>query len=150
MRIWIAASHDAAHLNGGWAFVRAGAEIYGAAGGDRRTTRVRTALSGFAASLKDVPPGAPLSVVAPRPDAMILHQLLKPPVEPPTRDIDLRTALRATLQGRTWTLAVGDPDAQTPFNFAVAWADMASEKAKMGGAFTAAIPRTNLAKAKGL
>jgi len=150
IRIWIAASHDAAHLNGGWAFVRAGAEVYGAAGGDRRTTRVRTALSGFAASLKDVPTGASLSVVAPRPDAMVLHQLLKPPAEPPTGDVDLRAVLQAVLKGRTWTLAVGDPDALTPFNFAAAWADMASEKAKMGGAFTAAIPRTNLAKAKGL
>ena len=150
VRIWIAASYDAAHLNGGWAFVRAGSEVYGGAGGDRRTTRARTALSGFVAALKGVPPGDPLSVVAPRPDAMVLHQLLKPPTEPPTTDLDLRAALTSALSGRTWTLAVGDPDALTPFNFAVAWADMASEKAKMGGAFTAAIPKTNLAKAKGL
>jgi hypothetical protein len=150
VRIWIAASHDAAHLNGGWAFVRAGVEVYGVAGGDRRTTRARTALRGFIASLKDVPPGASLSVVAPRPDAMVLHQLLKPPAEPPTTDLDLRSALTLALSGRAWTLAVGDPEAPTPFNFAVAWADMASEKAKMGGAFTAAIPKTNLAKAKGL
>lgn len=150
MRIWIAASHDAAHLNGGWAFVRAGAEVYGVAGGDRRTTRARTALSGFAAALKDVPAGEALAVVAPRTDAMVLHQLLKPPAEPPTTDLDLRAALTKTLTGRSWTLAVGDPDALTPHTFAVAWADMASEKAKMGGAFTAAIPRTNLAKAKGL
>ena len=150
MRIWIAASHDAAHLNGGWAFVRAGAEVYGAAGGDRRTTRARTALNGFVAALKDVPAGASLAVVAPRADAMVLHQLLKPPKDPPTEDLDLRATLARTLAARTWTLAVGDPDALTPVTFAVAWADMASEKAKMGGAFVAAIPKTNLAKAKGL
>ena len=66
MRIWIAASHDAAHLNGGWAFVRAGGEVHGVAGGDRRTTRARSALSGFVAALKGVPPGDPLSVVAPK------------------------------------------------------------------------------------
>ena len=150
VRIWIAASHDAAHLNGGWAFVRAGTEVYGVAGGDRRTTRARTALSGFIAALKDIPAGETLSVVAPRPDAMVLHQLLKPPKDAPTEDLDLRAALARTLSGRTWTLALGDPDALTPFTFAVAWADMASEKAKMGGAFTAAIPKTNLAKAKGI
>lgn len=150
MRIWIAASHDAAHLNGGWAFVRAGTEVYGVAGGERRTTRARTALSGFAAALKDVPTGETLAVVAPRTDAMVLHQFLKPPKDAPTDDLDLRGALAKALSGRSWTLAVGDPDALTPYTFAVAWADMASEKAKMGGAFTAAIPKTNLAKAKGL
>ena len=37
-----------------------------------------------------------------------------------------------------------------PATFVAAWADMASEKAKTGGAFTAAIPKTNLAKVKGL
>ena len=150
VRIWIAASHDAAHLNGGWAFVRVGTEVYGVAGGDRRTTRARTALSGFIAALKDIPAGETLSVVAPRPDAMVLHQLLKPPKDAPTEDLDLRAALAVSLSGRTWALALGDPDALTPFTFAVAWADMASEKAKMGGAFTAAIPKTNLAKAKGI
>ena len=150
VRIWIAASHDAAHLDGGWAFVRVGTEVYGVAGGDRRTTRARTALSGFIAALKDIPAGETLSVVAPRPDAMVLHQLLKPPKDAPTEDLDLRAALAVSLSGRTWALALGDPDALTPFTFAVAWADMASEKAKMGGAFTAAIPKTNLAKAKGI
>ena len=150
MRIWIAASHDAAHLNGGWAFVRVGAEVYGVAGGDRRTTRARTTLSGFIAALKDIPVGDALAVVAPRPDAVILHQFLKPPKDAPTEDLDLRATLAKALTGRTWTLAVGDPDALTPFNFAVAWANIASEKAKMGGAFVAAIPKTNLAKAKGL
>lgn len=150
MRIWIAAAHDAAHLNGGWAFVRAGAEVYGAAGGERRTTRARTVLGGFAAALKDVPNAESLSVVAPRADAMVLHALLKPPTDPPTTDMDLRASLAQTLAGRTWTLAVGDPDLSTPFTFAVAWAEMAAGKARTGGAFIATIPKTNLAKVKGL
>ena len=150
VRIWIAAAHDPAHLNGGWAFVRAGAEVQGMAGGDRRTTRARTILTGFAAALKDLAVGARLTVVAPRTDALILHALLKPPNEPPTEDLALRTALAKTLAGHAWTLALGDPDAPTPATFVAAWADMASEKAKTGGAFTAAIPRTNLAKVKGL
>ena len=83
VRIWIAASHDAAHRNGGWAFVRAGDEPQGRAGGERRTTRARVALAGFLAALKDLPAGGPLAVVAPRPDALVLHPLLKPPADPP-------------------------------------------------------------------
>ena len=150
MRIWIAASHNAVHRNGGWAFVRTGVELVGMAGGERRTTRARAALIGFAAALKGTAAGETLAVVASRPDALVLHTLLKSPKEPPTEDLDLRASLAKALEGRTWTLAVGDPDAPTPFNFAVAWADMASEKAKMGGAFSAAIPKTNLAKVRGL
>lgn len=150
VRIWIAAAHDAAHLNGGWAYVRAGKDVSGMAGGERRTTRARTTLTGFAAALKDLPAGAPFTVVAPRADALVLHQFLKAPKDPPTEDLDLRASLEKTLAGHAWSLALGDPDAPTPFNFTVAWADTASEKAKMGGAFSVAIPKTNLAKVKGL
>lgn len=150
VRLWIAASHDAAHRNGGWAFVRVGAETVSRAGGDRRTTRARTILSGFLAALKDLPAGAALAVVAPRADALILHSLLKPPADPPAEDQDLRAVLTKALDGKGWTLAVGDPAGPTPAAFTAAWADTASEKAKMGGAFQIAIPKTNLAKVKGL
>lgn len=150
LRIWIAASHDPAHRNGGWTFVRADAETVGRAGGERRTTRDHVALAGFLSALKDIPAGAPLAVVAPRPDALVLHALLKPPAEPPTGDVELRAALARALAGRTWTVAVGDPAAATPTRFAVAWADMASERAKASGAFEHAIPKPNLAKVKGL
>lgn len=151
VRLWIAASHDAAHRNGGWAFVRAGlGEPMGWAGGDRRTTRSRTILSGFLAALQDLPADATLAVVAPRADALILHTLLKPPEKPPEDDLDLRAVLGKALEGRTWTLAVGDPAGPTPAAFAAAWSETASGKAKMGGAFQIAIPKTNVAKAKGL
>ena len=149
LRLWIAASHDAAHRNGGWAFVRGGAEVTGWAGGERRTTRARMALAGFAAALKGLDDG-PLQVIAPRTDALVLHGLLKPPADPPAEDLDLRGQLAAALAGRTWTLAAGDPKAETPLTFAAAWADLASDKAKMAGAFASAIPKTNLAKVKGL
>lgn len=150
IRLWIAASHDPAHRNGGWAFVRAGAELVGAAGGERRTTRARMALAGFAAALKDTHAGAPVAVIAPRPDALVLHQLSRPPADPPGEDLDLRAVLAQALTGRAWTLATGDPQAATPLAFAAAWADLASDKAKTGGPFTAAIPRPNLAKVRGL
>lgn len=152
LRIWIAASHDAAHRHGGWAFVRAGDQAAGnpaagTAGGERRTTRARMALAGLAAALADLPADVPVAVVAPRPDALTLHGLLKPPEPPPADDADLRAALAQALAGRRWTLAVGDPAAAaTPLAFAAAWAETASGKARMGGAFAAAIPRSNLAK----
>lgn len=149
-RIWIAASHDPAHRNGGWAYVRAGVEPVGRAGGDRRTTPARMALAGFLAAMKDVPSGAALAVVAPRPDALVLHGLLKPPADPPADDADLRAALTRALAGRTWTLAVGDPAAATPTAFVAAWAETAGQKAKMSGAFEVAIPKVNIAKAPGL
>jgi hypothetical protein len=150
-RLWIAAAHDPAHRNGGWAFVQAdGAGVAGWAGGDRRTTRARMALAALAAALKDLPPGVGPAVVAPRPDALVLHTLVKPPPEPPTEDLDLRAALAKALAGRPWTLAIADPKAATPLAFAAAWADLAAEKAKAGGAFVNAIPKSNLAKIAGL
>lgn len=155
MRLWLAASHDPAHRNGGWAFVRADGpgrgEVTGWAGGDRRTTRARMALAALAAACKDLPPGVAPAVVAPRPDALVLHTLVKPPADPPTEDLDLRAALAKVLAGRPWTLAIADPKAATtPLAFAAAWADLAAEKAKMGGAFVNAIPKPNLAKVTGL
>jgi hypothetical protein len=149
-RIWLAAAHDAAHRNGGWAWVRTDGEVVGQAGGERRTTRARMALAGFAASLKGLPAGTSLSVVAPEPDARLLHQLLKPPASPPEEDLDLRAVLASALAGRSWRLAVGDPKGATPAAFAASWAQLASDKAKAGGAFVAAIPKTNLSKLKGL
>jgi hypothetical protein len=148
LRIWIAATHDRAHRNGGWAFVRDDGPPVGWAGGERRTTRARMALAGLATALKGAASG-PVAVTAPATDARVLVTLLKPPEEPPTEDLDLRAELAKLLAGRAWTLAVGaGPD--TPVAFVEAWADFASEKAKGGGAFAAAIPKPNLAKIKGL
>ncbi len=150
MKLWLAASHDKAHRNGGWAFVREGSPVAGWAGGERRTTRARMALAVLAIAVRDLASDTPLSVIAARPDALVLHGLLKPPADPPADDPDLRAELAKALSGRAWTLALGDPTGPTPLKFAAAWADLAAEKAKTGGAFVAAIPRTNLAKVEGL
>ena len=146
MKIWIAAVDDAAHKNGGWAVVRADGEVSGWAGGERRTTRSRMALAALAAALRDLPPGAGPTVVAPRPDALALHTLVKAPAEPVTEDLDLRAALATALIGRPWVLAIADPKVVQPLTFAAAWADRAAEKAKTLGPFTAAIPKVNLAR----
>jgi len=155
LRLWLAAAHDPAHRNGGWAFVRAderanGGEVVGWAGGERRTTRARMALSALTAALKDLPPGLGPAVVAPRPDALVLHTLARPPADPPTEDLDLRAQLAKALAGRPWTLAIADPKAAPPLAFTTAWADLASNKAKTTGPFTATIPNSNLAKVAGL
>jgi hypothetical protein len=108
------------------------------------------ALTALVRALKDAPTAAELTVIAPRADALTLHTLLKPPPEPIADDADLRSALAAAFAGRTWKLAAGDTATPTPLQFAAAWAETASEKAKMAGGFSSAIPKTNLAKAKGL
>ncbi|PZQ65105.1 MAG: hypothetical protein DI570_03125 [Phenylobacterium zucineum] len=108
------------------------------------------ALSALLAALKDVAADAELTLIAPRADALTLHSLIKPPAEPIADDADLRKVLAAALVGRTVKLAAGDPAQPTPLQFAAAWAETAGEKAKMGGGFTIAIPKTNLAKVKGL
>lgn len=147
MKLWIAATYDTAHRNGGWAFVLEGVPLIGWAGGERRTSHARMALSGLATTVRDLGIETPLSVIAARPDALVLHSVLKPPVEPPTEDLDLRAELAIGLAGRMWTIALGDPAGLTPLKFATAWAALAAEKAKMGGAFVSAIPKSNLLKA---
>lgn len=71
-------------------------------------------------------------------------------VQAPEDDLDLRAVLGKGLEGRAWTLAVGDPAGPTPASFVAAWAETASQKAKTGGAFQIAIPKSNVAKARGL
>jgi hypothetical protein len=145
VRIWLAATHHAAFLNGGWAFVRAAAgEVAGAAGGDRRTTRARMALAGLVDALKDLPAGEVVLHVAPE-DAALLAPLFGAE-PPPDADPAAYAPLVAALASRKARLVrLADP-AGTPLTFAGAWADFASEKAKSTGAFRSAIPKPNLAK----
>jgi len=144
--IWVAAQHHKAFLNGGWAYVRVGAEVTGWAGGDRRTTRTRMALSGLAAALADLPKGAALRVETAAEDAKLLDGVFVEPADPPTDDLDLRAAIAGLLKGHEARLAVMSVQPRTPLAFAIAWADQAADKAKMTGAFRVAIPRPNLAK----
>jgi hypothetical protein len=132
VRIWLAATHHAAFLNGGWAFVWVdGAERRGAAGGERRTTREKMAAAGLAAALRDLPKGAPVVLHAAAADGPLLADAVS----------------RADRPIQLVRLA---PDPKTPLAFAAAWADLAGDKAKMSGAFNATIPKPNLAKVLGL
>jgi hypothetical protein len=148
-RLWLAATHHKAFLNGGWAFVRArGAELAGAAGGDRRTSRLAMALAGLQDGLKDLAPGEAVLHLGAE-DAVLLAPLFGG--EPP-KDVDPAAygPAAAALAGRAVRLArIADP-ARTPLAFAQAWADLASDKAKSTGAFRNPIPKPNLGKIQGL
>ncbi|WP_374472171.1 ribonuclease H [Phenylobacterium sp.] len=148
-RLWLAALHHSAFLNGGWAWVRAaGGEVAGAAGGDRRTSRARMALAGLADALKDLPRGALVLHVSPE-DAALLAPLFggEPPAE---ADTAAYAPAVAALAGRDARLATIAAPAATPLGFAAAWAEFGSDRAKAKGAFRSAIPKPNLAKVPGL
>lgn len=148
-RLWLAATHHRAFLNGGWAFVRAvGAEVTGAAGGDRRTTPAKMALAGLVEALKDLPAGeAVLHVDAA--GAALLAPLFG--ADPPAdADLAAYAPAAAALATRAVRLARLPDPVGTPLAFARAWADLASDKAKSAGPFRSAIPKTNLAKVPGL
>ena len=154
LRIWARSAHHKAFKCGGWAFVRAGAELSGQAGGERNTRPERMALAGLVAALKDAPAGAASIELG---DAALIRAARKlaagqafEPEDAPTEDLDLWAQLTTTLKGRAVTFKLGQPTgfAGDPGGFAQAWADLGMDKAKAAGAFASAIPKPNLAKLK--
>jgi len=155
-RIWARASHHAAFRCGGWAWVRdeGRAGPAGQAGGERNTTAARVALAGLAAALKDAPKGDLALDLADRALVVAVRRLTVGPAftsdEAPTEDLDLWAQLSTALARRavTVSLASGEAFKGGPEGFAQAWAELAQDKAKAAGPFTAAIPKANLAKLK--
>jgi ribonuclease HI len=151
IRIWLEVAHDANFRIGGWAFVRMNAgEVRGTAGGARRIDLERTSLTAIAAALADLAQGAGVelqtssSPVLAIPDRITAAEAGE---NAPGENHDLWaqaiTALRRVrLVASRAELAPGGPAA-----FAAAWADFALDRAKNKGAFTAVIPKSNLAKA---
>jgi hypothetical protein len=154
LRIWARAAHHKAFKCGGWAYVRAGGELTGQAGGERNTRPERMALAGLVAALKDLAVG-PVAVELG--DAALIRAARKVAAgqaftedEAPTEDLDLWAQLATALKGRAATFNLGQPTgfAGDPGGFAQAWADLGMDKAKAAGAFASAIPKPNLAKLK--
>jgi hypothetical protein len=154
IRIWARAAHHKAFKCGGWAYVRAGAELAGQAGGERNTRPERMALAGLAAALKDLPAG-PVTIELG--DATLVRMTRKVAAgqafaedEAPTEDLDLWAQLSTGLKGRAATVKLGEPGGfpGNPGGFAQAWADLGMDKAKAAGPFASAIPKPNLAKLK--
>jgi len=152
IQIWTRATWHSAFKCGGWAFVRSGADLTGQAGGDRNTSPHRMVLAGLTASLKDLPPGPidldPGDRTIARITAKILSGAELSDAERPSEDLDLWAQLTTGFKGRRVTFSLGALSPGGPAAFAQAWADLAMEKAKAAGPFTAAIPKPNLARVK--
>ena len=82
--------------------------------------------------------------------AGILANLGRPAGDAPDQDLDLWARIITAAKGHRLELVLIPPAANTPIAFAAAWADLAMDRAKGRGAFTAAIPRANLSRIAGL
>jgi hypothetical protein len=155
-QIWTSSAFHPAFRCGGWASVRGGGgQVAGAAGGERHTTARRMALASLAAGLGDLPPSREIDIRTSDPElahfANVLERLgRKVQTAPPEDDLDLWARIIAASAGRRLNLVFTPHEPGGPNEFTNAWAELARDKAKASGAFTAAIPRVNLVKVVGL
>jgi ribonuclease HI len=138
--IWI----DAAWARGGyggWSYVCFGdGEPRGVAGGDRRTTAERMMLTAAIAALESLAatPAAPVKLFTAE------RGLLAEEME---TDRDLRDRLAKVVAARSAPVAFVDRKGSTEevrSSFVQGWAEFALDTAKTKGAFSSAIPRSNL------
>jgi ribonuclease HI len=151
VRVWLEVAHQAAFRIGGWAFVRLNAgEVSGTAGGERRIGPERTGLAALAAALSDLAQGASVELHTASPLVLAIPRRIAGAAAgetPPSENLDLWAQAATTLGRVGLVVRRAEPAPRTPTAFAAAWADLACERAKDKGAFTAAIPKPNLAKA---
>jgi hypothetical protein len=154
LNIWTAAAYHAAFRCGGWAYVREGApELSGAAGGDRNTTLEQMAFAGLAAALKTLPKAATaVQVHTPHTELVGMSDSLKTRTTPKDLSLEVQGAWVTILHvaaSRPVQIVYDPPLVNTPIAFALAWADLARDKAKASGHFISPIPKPNLAKMPG-
>jgi hypothetical protein len=153
LQIWVCAAHHPAFRCGGWAWLRRDrGEVAGAAGGERNASAGRMALSALASALRGLPRSHDLGSIriqTTSPELAMLPEILAGRAQP-EEDLDLwaQIAIAAKIYRLDLVRVALDP--ATPTVFVAAWADLAMDKAKASGPFTAAIPKSNLAKAPGL
>lgn len=159
VRLWVSTLFDPVYRCGGWAYVRAdGAELTGQAGGQRQTTAGGLGPLALAAALADLDPKTPITIHAAAPLRAAITALpghvaagWRTPDNEPVADADLWKLLLPKLGARPITVLPAPEGKINPTAFADAWAELGRDKAKASGkAFAAAIPKTNLAKVKGL
>jgi ribonuclease HI len=154
IQIWLSAAHLPVYRCGGWASVRVDqGQRSGLAGGERNTTAGRIALAGLAAALRDLPPAAAVEIQTTSAELAAHAGVIAghgPQTQPPTENLDLWAEIIAASAGRRLTLVHAPAATGTPLRFAAAWAELSRDKAKATGAFTAAIPKPNLARVVGL
>jgi ribonuclease HI len=147
IRIWVETTHNSAFRSGGWAYVLAeGSARLGAAGGERTASAERVALAGLVEALKAAPAGTRVEVKSANPLVVGAPQRMAA-AEPPSEDLELWAQLGALLKDRPAVFGKAASAPKTPTAFAAAWAELARDKVKTGGAFRSAIPKINLGKA---
>ena len=154
--LWIAALCQPDPGYGGWCHVRriagetGAAALRGVAGGERRTSAARMALTGLIealASLSDLP--ASVAVTLHVADPVLAAELASPDGAYATAEPEAWAAARAALAARP-VLNLVPLAADTPAaGFLLAWADFGRDTAKTRGGFKAAIPKPNLLKFPG-
>jgi ribonuclease HI len=145
---WLEISHHPAFRVGGWAFVRRDADraLSGWAGGERRITAERTALTALTAALKDLRGPARVLTAAPLiaaiPDRIAAAAAGE---DPPTEDLELwAQAMTALSAGGVEIARAASGDRTSAF--VAAWAELGRDRGKDKGPFASAIPKPNLAK----
>lgn len=147
IRIWVETTHNTAFRSGGWAYVLAeGRALLGAAGGERTASPERVALAGLVEALKAAPAGFRVEIQSASP-LVIAARSRMVSTDAPVEDLDLWAQLTTALKDRPASFAKIASAPKTPTAFAAAWADLARDKVKNGGAFRATIPKANLIKA---
>jgi len=151
VRIWLEVAHHAAFRVGGWAFVRADAgEVSGTAGGERRIDLERAALTAILAALAGLAPGAAVEFATASPAVLTVPRRIasaEAGEDAPTENLELWAQAATAIRRVSLVIRRADAAPRTPAAFATAWAELARDRAKDKGPFTAAIPKTNLAKA---
>jgi hypothetical protein len=151
VRIWLEVAHHDAFRIGGWASVRLSAgAVSGTAGGERRVDLERTALAAVAAALSGLAPGDGVELLTSSRSVLAIPGRIaaaQAGEAPPTEDLALWAQAATALARPGLVVSHASVAPHTPTSFAAAWAELACDRAKAKGAFTAAIPKHNLAKA---
>lgn len=144
-RLFIETTYHSAFRYGGWGIARdmAGG-VTGLAGGERNTTAGRIDLMALIAALNGLPVG-PVVLHSASSGVLAAGRLLVAGGTP-EEDLDLHKLAAKALEGRALTVTAAAKGAGTPAHFLAAWAEVGQDKAKGPGRFSAAIPKTNLAK----
>jgi ribonuclease HI len=152
LTLWTAALCKPDPGYGGWAHVRRNADgtLAGAAGGERRTTGGRMALTGLIealTALADLPIDTAVTLYFADPN--LAAELVASDGAYALTEPEAWTAARKLLAARPVLTLSPLSDSTPAAGFLKAWADFGLDTGKTRGTFKAAIPRPNLLKFPG-
>ena len=152
LHIWLELGHREKYRLGGWAFLRKGpGGLVGTAGGARQLDPERASLLAFAAAVASAPDGAGVELHTASPDILLLPARIAAAErgkDAPTKNLDAWAQAATALRRVRLTTHRAQPLPGGPTAFAAAWAEFALDRARDKGAFTAVIPKSNLAKVR--